>query len=80
MKYYKRARFAKYITTIICSALMLGLYSAASSAIDTATTIRFFIDAIIIAPIVLKGIDLFNWFDDAQENNLRKINERNSAK
>lgn len=79
MKYYKRARRAKYITAIICGLLFLGLYAAASSAIDAATTVRFFIVVLIIAPLLYVGVDLINWFDDAQENNMRKMKENNEV-
>ena len=76
---YKRARIAKYITAIVCGLLFLVLYSAASSAIDTATTIRFFIALVILGPLMFKGVGLLNWFDDAQERN-RKILEKSGRR
>lgn len=79
MKYYKRARRAKYITAIICGLLFLGLYAAASSAIDAATTVRFLIVVLIIAPLLYVGVDLINWFDDAQINNMEKIKKNNEV-
>jgi hypothetical protein len=72
-KYYKRARRAKYITAIICGLLFLGLYATASSTIDTATTIRFFIVAPITAALLSVGVNLINWFDDIQEYNMCKM-------
>lgn len=79
MKYYKRARRAKYITAIICGLLILGLYAAASSAIDTATSIRFFVVAPITAALLSVGVNLINWFDDIQEYNMRKMKENNNG-
>ncbi len=79
MKYYNRARRAKYITAFICGLLILGLYAAALSAMDTQTTIRFFIVALITVPLLLVGVELINWFDNAQINNMEKIKKNNEV-
>ena len=79
MKYYNRARRAKYITAFVCGLLILGLYAAALSAMDTQTTIRFFIVALITVPLLLVGVELINWFDNAQINNMEKIKKNDEV-